>query len=344
MMKTVWVGLLLAATAYNPLAAQEVSPANVATLQVRDLEAIAARQSGPAIVELKPGNRWMLICCGLPGDEVHREKLTSAVERIVSATEPVFEVAPNRLRVLVGDEAMAEALKDSKARDSMGGTEVCTADEIAASLQTLAKQIQANDSLWVIVMGHAQLYSGRSTFNVKGKDFDATEFSKWLEPVQSRERVLMLTMPVSGFWIKPLRGPKTVLISATDTDFEFTGTEMPYALANVLSGNSEQALEDIDQDGSISLLDLYLATSLEVHSTFKSMQRLQTEHALIDDNGDGVGRELQEPYIPVEVAESDVPAKPVTMKKVPTANSDGDFARTMKLIKPNIVPSESTAE
>ena len=134
------------------------------------------------------------------------------------------------------------------------------------------------------------------------------------------------------------------MISATDADLEFTGTEMPYALANVLSGNSEKALEDIDQDGSLSLLDLYLATALEVHATFRRLERLQTEHAQIDDNGDGVGREIQDPYIPVVVVEGDVPTNPVAIKTVPTANSDGDFARTMRLIKPIVVPRDSTAE
>ncbi|MDX1928861.1 MAG: hypothetical protein SFV81_20185, partial [Pirellulaceae bacterium] len=148
------------------------------------------------------GHRWMLICCGLPGDDMHRERLTTAVARIVGATEPVFEVPSNRLRVLVGDETMADALKDLSVRP-----DVCTAEETAASLQALAKQIQPNDSLWIICLGHAQLYAGRSTFNVKGKDFDASELSKWLAPVQCRERIVMLTMPVSGFWIKPLRGP-----------------------------------------------------------------------------------------------------------------------------------------
>jgi hypothetical protein len=74
------------------------------------------------------------------------------------------------------------------------------------------------------------------------------------------------------------------------------------------------------------------------------MQRLQTEHAQIDDNGDGVGRELQQPYIPVEAVDGEVPSKPVAIRKVATANSDGDFARTLKLVKPAPVAREVIAE
>ena len=335
---TVWVFLLLILLiTAEPVGAQETTTENVAPLQLQGGDGSIAKP--PATVELAPGDRWMLICCGLPGDEVHREKLTMAVEWIVDATEPVFQVAPNRLRVLVGDDEMAGALNASKVKP-----DICTAEETASSLRALAEQIQPNDSLWIIFMGHAQLYAGRSTFNIKGKDFDAKDLAKWLAPVQCRERVFMLTMPVSGFWIKPLRAPKTVLITATDADFEFTGTEMPYALANVVSGNSENALKDIDQDGSVSVLDLYLATCLEVHSTFKNLDRLQTEHAQIDDNGDGTARELQQPYLPVETPEGEVPAKPIAIKKVTTANSDGDFASKLKLIPPTTVPRNENVE
>lgn len=343
-MKMVCLGLLLIAILVHPVAAQEaieeIKPASRTLLQLGGANDSTAIQSDAPKVESPSGNRWMLICCGLPGDETHREKLTTAVESIVNSAETVFNVPSDRLRVLIGDEDMPNTIKDSKKE-----LEICTAETVAASLSSLAKQVQPNDSLWVIFLGHAQLYSGRSTFNVKGKDFDAPEFSKWLVPVQCRERVLMLTMPVSGFWLKPLRGPKSVLISATDADFEFTGTEMPYALARVVSGKSEQALEDIDQDGSISLRDLYIATCIEVQLTFKGMQRLQTEHAQLEDNGDGVGREIQEPYLPVEAPEGDVPAKPVAIKRIITTNSDGDFARTLTLVSPvSVAPASDTQQ
>ena len=141
-----------------------------------------------------------------------------------------------------------------------------------------------------------------------------------MAPIQCRERVIMLTMPVSGFWLKPLRAPNTVLISATEADLEITATEMPYALADVVSGGEqEQALEDIDGDGQLSLHDLYLAVSLEVHGRFKSMERLQTEHSRLDDNGDGVGKEIQISYLPPDETDKTA-AKQAKKKTEPTKN------------------------
>lgn len=150
-------------------------------------------------------NRWLIVLCGLPGDSGHRERLTDAVQKIAGASQSVFQVAPDRIRFLAGDETMVGELGAA-----ISNPGICDRESVPQLFQSLGEEIQPQDSCWIILLGHAQLYSGRSTFNVKGLDFDATAFSKWLTPIQCRERVIMLTMPVSGFWLKPLRAPNTV--------------------------------------------------------------------------------------------------------------------------------------
>jgi hypothetical protein len=81
---------------------------------------------------------------------------------------------------------------------------------------------------------------------------------------------------------------------------------MPYALADLLADEGESAkFEDVDQDGALTLLDLYLVVNLEIHARFESMERLQTEHARLEDNGDGRGSEVQLPYMPVKELETE---------------------------------------
>ncbi len=157
-----------------------------------------------------------------------------------------------------------------------------------------------------MLLGHASLYDGHSRFNVEDADFDQKLFAQWAKALSCREQVFWITLPVSGYWVKPLGGQSRVIIAATEADLEITGTEMPYALADVLAGEEEeQSLEDLDQDGPLSLLDLYLAVNLEITARFRSLERLQTEHAQLEDNGDGRGSELQQPYLPAKQSESD---------------------------------------
>ena len=45
----------------------------------------------------------------------------------------------------------------------------------------------------------------------------------------------------------------------------------------------------MDHDGQISLLEVFLAAAARVREFYQTENRLITEHALIDDNGDGKG-------------------------------------------------------
>ena len=46
---------------------------------------------------------------------------------------------------------------------------------------------------------------------------------------------------------------------------------------------------DLDKDEQVSLLEAFLVASERVAAFYASESRLATEHALIDDNGDGLG-------------------------------------------------------
>lgn len=244
-------------------------------------------------------DRWLLLCCGLPGDNDHRERLTDACRNIVAGAESVLGITPERITILAGDDAMRESLASEA--NEVG---VCDKESVAVSLQKLGEEIPADAGCWVVLLGHAHLYGSSSQFNVHGPDFDQDEFAHWAKPIACREQVFWLTMPISGFWTNPLAAETRVIVSATEADLEYTGTEMPYALGDLLVGEGEhQTLEDVDRDGSLSLLDLYLSVNLEIHQRFRALERLQTEHAQLEDNGDGRGSEVQQPYLPVDTEE-----------------------------------------
>lgn len=247
------------------------------------------------------GHRSLLLCCGLVGDDTHREKMTAAVKAIQSSAESVFSVSPDRQIVLVADERMQQDLQDvASVKD------VCTSESVKAQVERLSSSLTEEDSVLIVLIGHAYLNGSDSQFCVTDRDFAQTDFTKWTKSLKCREQVFILTQPLSGFWVRPLRKLGRVVIAATEADLEFTGTEMPYALADILSGESQHSeLSDIDGDGQVSLLDLYLATNLEIDGRFTAIERFVTEHAQLDDNGDGRGSELQTPYLPIKESDDE---------------------------------------
>lgn len=241
------------------------------------------------------GQRHLLLCCGLPGDTSHREKMTAAVRDIQLSAKQILGIRTEHQHLLVGDEQMQEDLTDVPRV-----TGVCTSSSVEAEIIRLSKELKADDSIFVILIGHAHLNGSASQINVRDLDFDQKDFAAWCSELPCREQIYVLTQPLSGFWIRALRGQGRFVISATEADLEFTGTEMPYALAAVLSGKAAHtSLTDIDNDQQLSLFDLYVCVNLEIEGTFTTLQRLQTEHAQLDDNGDGRGSEVQQPWLPV---------------------------------------------
>ena len=151
----------------------------------------------------------------------------------------------------------------------------------------------------MIVLGHGH-YDGRhSHLNIPGPDLDEREFAKLFEGLKAREQVFFITTSASGFFIKPLAASGRIVITATEPDQEVNETLFPLALADVLAAPPEGI--DRDKDGKISVLELYLAVVTNVMKRYADAENLPTEHARLDDNGDGHGSELQEYYLPPEL-------------------------------------------
>ena len=116
---------------------------------------------------------------------------------------------------------------------------------------------------------------------------------------QGAEQVFFITTSASGFFLKPMAAAGRIVITATEADQEVNETLFPLALADVLATPPEGI--DRDKDGKISVFELYLAVVADVMKRYVDDENLPTEHAKLDDNGDGHGSELQESYLPPEL-------------------------------------------
>lgn len=238
-----------------------------------------------------PATRRVLILCGLPGDDEHRNLFASVVEAIHEGLTTNLGVKAEEIRVQFGSPKKPS---DGPALTASRGT--CLKEEIAREAAEL-KALKGEDALWVIVVGHTHHDGKKVWLNVPGPDLTADEFGKLFAEVNCGEQVFWVTTPVSGFFLKPLAKPGRVVISATEADLEVNETLYPTALADVLKNPHKETL-DADSDGRQTLFDLYVAAARNVASGYALEKTLSTEHALIDDNGDGKGSEVQLEFLP----------------------------------------------
>lgn len=159
-------------------------------------------------------------------------------------------------------------------------------DLLKATLAELPKQSPA--ALWVILIGHGSFDGKDAWFNLRGPDFSASELALWLEPFH-RPLAVINTASCSGPFLNKLSATNRVIITATRSGNEQNFARFGQYFAQALT--DPQA--DLDQDGQVSLLEAFLTASHEANEFYKSNGRLVTEHALIDDNGDGLGTPVE---------------------------------------------------
>lgn len=138
--------------------------------------------------------------------------------------------------------------------------------------------------LWLVLVGHGTFDGKEARFNLRGPDLSATELAEWLKPVM-RPLVVINTTAASAPFLNKLSATNRVIITATRSGSEQNFARFGLYLAQAIADPKS----DLDQDGQTSLLEAFLSASAHVAEFYKTEGRIATEHALLDDNGDGKG-------------------------------------------------------
>ncbi|MBA3298271.1 MAG: hypothetical protein H0U19_15205 [Acidobacteria bacterium] len=98
--------------------------------------------------------------------------------------------------------------------------------------------------------------------------------------------VVVNTTAASFPFIERLAGPRRIVIAATDSVAQRFDTVFPEYFVKAF----EDEGADLDKNQRISMWEAFASTSMAVRRHYQQRGQLSTERALLDDNGDGVGR------------------------------------------------------
>lgn len=146
------------------------------------------------------------------------------------------------------------------------------------------KKLEADQTRWLVLLGHGT-YDGKSAkFNLRGEDLSATQLQEWLGGDLS-PWVIVVNAASSGPFLKTLSGPHRVVVVSTKS-----GSEGNFSrFGEYMSASLSDFTADLDHDGSISVLEAFLVGARKTQSYYAEQGLLATEHALLEDNSDGVG-------------------------------------------------------
>ena len=231
----------------------------------------------------KRGTSRALIVAGIPGDAEHEARFAEVVRGWRAWLTGPLGFDPAEVGVLGGP-------------GDAGSKGPATREALGRAVADMKLATRPDDRVWVFWLGHANYDGAHMRLHLPGPDLSDEEFAALFQGLGCDEQVFWMTSAGSGWLVRPLAAKGRITIAATERDQEFNETEFPRALAEVAAG--PLAKLDTDGDGRVSVLEVYLATVARTAARFASNQRIPTEHAQIDDNGDGQGAELTGPTGP----------------------------------------------
>jgi len=149
----------------------------------------------------------------------------------------------------------------------------------------MAADSRPGDLLALVLIGHGTAQGARVRFNLPGPDLSPAELAAALDAITDRTVVVVNTASASGPFMPALAGPDRVVITATSIGAENQHTRFGGHFVSAFA----KAAADKDKNRRVSLLEAFDYARAEVARAYHQDARLQTEHAMLDDNGDGDG-------------------------------------------------------
>jgi hypothetical protein len=166
-------------------------------------------------------------------------------------------------------------------------TTTSTRENVTRVLASLVERVKANDTLVIFLIGHGTADSASAKFNLVGPDMEAKEWKAALAPLAGR-LVFVDTTSSSFPFVQVLGGKNRVVIAATDSLSQRYDTVFPQYFIEALE---QSAKADADKNGRLSVWEAFVYASQAVKAAFEQKGTLVTERSVIDDNGDGIGKE-----------------------------------------------------
>jgi flagellin-like hook-associated protein FlgL len=185
------------------------------------------------------------------------------------------------------EEARVTVLTEAPAG---GGALRATAEEVRHTFAGLREKVGPESTVFVFLIGHGTFDGRAAKFSLVGPDLSAADYAGLLDGLPAQRIVVFQMASASGEFIKPLAARGRVVVTATRSGQEQNATRFPEHFIAAL-GNREA---DADQNGRVSVLEAFTYAARLTAEQYQRAGRLATEHALLDDSGDGVGHTAPE--------------------------------------------------
>lgn len=276
----------------------------------QDLEPPVRRQQPAETQNQKPApapklepdrTKFALIISGIGGEEAYSKQFHDWATGLRQALVEKLGFAEDQTHLLLENPGEGQLR--------------ATKQDVEKAFGLLKGALKPDNPLFIFFIGHGSYDGKQSKFNLAGPDLTAEDYAKLLKSLPTKRVTIINMASASGEFIKPISGKGTIIITATRSGQEQNATRFPEFFIAAL-GKDEA---DTDKNGRISVLEAFDYATKLTNEWYEQQGRLVTEHALIDDNGDGVGHQKAE-------AGDGALAKTTYLDSLPQQQAGGDPA------------------
>jgi hypothetical protein len=220
-----------------------------------------------------------LIISGIGGEEGYQQQFRDWTTRLHKLLIGRLGFAPERVTVLTespgGDPSLFSGSPQAKS----------TATEVRRVLSEWQGAVSPRQQIFLFFIGHGTYDGQVGKFNLVGPDLTAAEYAELLARVRAARTTILQLASASGGFLKPLAAPDRIVLTATRSGMEQNAPKFAEYFLKAL----ESSEGDLDKNGRVSVYEAFQFATEGVAGLYRQAGKLATEHALLDDTGDGVG-------------------------------------------------------
>jgi hypothetical protein len=197
---------------------------------------------------------------GEPDYELRFKNQAEEIEKLIRSADPEAHVT-----TLIGASATKAALKQALAR--------------------AASQAKPEEEFVLMLIGHGTYDGVDYKINLPGPDITAAELATELDRIPSKRQLVVNMTSASGGSLAQLQKPGRIVIASTRSGMERNAPVFARYWVEAL----RDPAADSDKNEVITALEAYRYADQKTVQFYETEKRLATEHAVLEDTGDGEG-------------------------------------------------------
>ena len=224
----------------------------------------------------------LLVITGLGGDPEYTQQFHQWATILIDAARTRYEV-PSEGIIYLGEQPdlAPDVIADRSTREN-----------VEAAILSIADRASSGDHVVIVFFGHGS-FTDEARVNLPRRDLSAEEFASLLDKLDGQQVTFVNTASASGPFVEKLSGSGRTVMTATKTGGERNASVFGGYFVDAFSDGEEEA--DQNRDRRVSMLEAFIYARARVIQSYEAEGLLTTEHALLDDNGDGQGSDEPDP-------------------------------------------------